>query len=106
MSDCEHRSCVGRRTCRSASKKAYMKAYNATPERRAYRKAYDVTPERRAYMKARDATPERKAYQRARMKTYGLFRRPLMRLERRIAAKREQLAELSRLLEVLEESPA
>ena len=62
-------------------RKAYMKAYNATPEakaarraayaaRRAKRKAYNATPEAKAKRAAYAATPEVKAYQKAYQKAY------------------------------------
>jgi len=44
---------------------AYQKALEQTPERKAYMKAYRATPDRIAYMKALEQTPERKAYKKA-----------------------------------------
>ena len=46
-------------------KKAYERAYRASPKEKATRKARRAMPKRRAARKAYDATPERRAYQKA-----------------------------------------
>lgn len=41
-------------------KKAYLKEYDAKPQRKERKKQYDATPQRKEYMKKLDAKPERK----------------------------------------------